>query len=408
MTQWKPYIIALAIGLLVGIERENSKADQKALGVRTFLLLSLLGAIAGDFQSILLKGVISTFALGLIFTSYIIQIFSKPIHIHLGLTTEFAAGIVFVAGLAAHSSPILTATIGPIVALILFSKSTLHRFTHEIKPLELKAAITLLLIAVVVIDLAPDATIDPWGFLNPRKFGYLVLTLAMLEFFSYILLKLIGERKGSLVVGFLGGLISSTAVLISSARQAVKTTEAWGTFLSAVLIAQVASFIELLVIVFLISKSLFTSLLTTVVAGILFCIICLALIWRKQVLQNAELILKSPLDWRGVFRLSVIFGILLAMVSAAERWLGHDAILSLSFLAGLFELQGISLANATLFSQSQVSIDVAKKCILLAITASLFAKIAVSWFFGRNKFAIVLTLIFIPMIAIIFLVGWFN
>jgi uncharacterized membrane protein YhiD involved in acid resistance len=52
LTQWKPYIIALAVGLLVGIERENSKADQKALGVRTFLLLSLLGAIASDLQNV--------------------------------------------------------------------------------------------------------------------------------------------------------------------------------------------------------------------------------------------------------------------------------------------------------------------------------------------------------------------
>ena len=40
MNQWKPYLIALAVGLLVGIERENSKANQKALGVRTFITKS--------------------------------------------------------------------------------------------------------------------------------------------------------------------------------------------------------------------------------------------------------------------------------------------------------------------------------------------------------------------------------
>lgn len=182
MTEWKPYIISLAVGLLVGIERESSKTDQKALGVRTFLLLSLLGAIAGDLENLWLTILLTFFALGLIFTSYIIQIFSKPGQARMGLTTEFAAGVVFTASIASHSSPILTATIGPIVALILFSKETLHRFTNAIKPQELKAAITILLIAAVVIDLAPDTTIDPWGLFYPRKFGYLILILATLEF----------------------------------------------------------------------------------------------------------------------------------------------------------------------------------------------------------------------------------
>ncbi len=408
MTEWKPYIISLAVGLLVGIERENSKADQKPLGVRTFVLLSLLGAIAGETQSLWLTALISFFALGLILTSYVMQIFSKPAQVHLGLTTEFAAGIVFIAGLIAHSSTIIAATIGPVVALILFSKATLHRFTHEIKPLELKAAITILLIAVVVIDLVPDATIDPLGLLNPRKFGYLVLALATLEFSSYILLKVIGEKKGSLMVGFLGGLVSSTAVLISSAQQSITKVESWRTFICTVLAAQLASLVELLVIVLMISRDLFMSIVLPVMAGIILCGFCLVLLWRKQVPQASELTLKSPLDWRGVFRLSVIFGTLLAMVSIAEHWLGNEAIFTLSFLSGLFELQGISLANATLFSQNQVNIDVASRSIILAVIASLTAKVLTSWFFTRNKFAIFLTLIFVPMIVTIFFVGWLQ
>lgn len=408
MAEWKPYIIALAVGLLVGIERENSKADEKAIGVRTFLLLSLLGAIAGDLQSIWLAAVITFFALSLIVTSYIIQIYSTPVRLQMGLTTEFAAGIVYTVGLAAHTSPILAASIGPLVALILFSKETLHSFTRDIKPAELKAAITILLIAAVVIELAPDATIDPWGLINPRKFGYLILILASLEFSSYILLKVIGEKKGAIVVGFLGGLVSSTAVLISSVRQSIKTVESWRTFICTVLAAQLASLLELLVIVSLISRSLFLKLLPALFAGIIFCGICLALMWRKQIPQSSELVLKSPLDWKGVIRLSLTFGILLALVSIAKNSFGQDAMFTLSFLTGLFELQGISLANATLFSQEQVSLDVASLSIFLAVIASIFAKVGMSWFFSRSKFSVVLTLIFIPMIAIIVLVAWLQ
>lgn len=406
MTEWKAYIISLAVGLLVGIERENSKADQKALGVRTFLLISLLGSIAGDLNYSSLTILISGLAFVLIFTSYALQVFSKNFEIHLGLTTEFAAAIVFMVGFVSHTKPILAATLGPIVAFILFSKSTLHRFTHTIKPLELKTAIVLLLIAAVIIDLTPNSAIDPWGIINPRKFGYLVLILATLEFSSYILLKVIGEKKGSLVVGFLGGLVSSTAVLISSARQAVKTSDSWRPLLCTVLIAQLSSLIELLIITLLISQSLFMRLITPLAAALVFCTLCLVLIWRKQIPQNSELSLKSPLDWKGVFRLSIIFSALLIMISAAEKSLGQNAIFSLSFLSGLFELQGISLANATLFNQAQISAEVASHSILLAVIASLSAKVVVSFFFGRNKFAVFLAIVFIPMIALVLMIGW--
>jgi uncharacterized membrane protein (DUF4010 family) len=408
LSQWKPYLISLAVGLLVGIERESSKTNPKALGVRTFLLLSLLGVIAGDLESLWLSASVALFALGLIFTSYVIQVFSKQSQVHLGLTTEFAAGVVFLAGVLAHESPVVTATIGPVVALILISKASLHRFTQRILPSELKAAITVLLIAVAVVDLTPDQTVDPWGLLNPRKFGYLVLTLATLELASYILLKLIGEKKGSLVVGFLGGLVSSTAILISTAKQAAKTPDSSRTFLSTAIVAQLASLVELMAIVLLTSKTIFLSIAPAIVAGSILMSISIFAVGSRKPQPSSELVLKSPLDWKGVFRLSVIFGLLLALVSAAEHWIGHEAVYSLSFLAGLFELQGISLVNATLFTQSQVSLSIASQCILLAVIGSLVAKATLSWFFGRNQFAALLNLILIPTIGLVAFVGWLT
>ena len=257
MNQWKPYLIALAVGLLVGIERENSKSEQKALGVRTFLLLSLLGAVSGGLQSPWQSALITGFSLSLILVSYFLQRYSENGEVHLGLTTEFAAGIVYFAGYLTHSSPALAAIIGPIVAIILFSKLTLHRFIHAIKADELKAAISILLITAVVIEFAPDTSVDPWGFFNPRKFGYLVLTLACFEFLSYISYKFVGEKKSSLVVGLLGGFVSSTVVLISSAKQAETAAAPLRSLAITATAAQLASLVELLLIVSLVSPILF-------------------------------------------------------------------------------------------------------------------------------------------------------
>jgi uncharacterized membrane protein (DUF4010 family) len=405
---WQAYIIAIVVGLLVGIEREKAHPNKKAMGVRTFLLISLLGAIAGGLQSPWIAALLTVFCLGLILISYFTEASSKTVGVDRGLTTEFAAAIVFCLGFSAHQSPALSAMIGPVVAMILFSKNTLHRLSHAIEPSELETALLLLLGGVVVINLVPDVVIDPWGIFNPKKFGYLILTLATVEFSSYVLTKIIGEKKGFLVVGFLGGLVSSTAVLLSSCRQANKTPLNWRTLVCSSLAAKLAALVELLLIVGLISPGLLLRVVLAVGAGLLFGGLALIIIAWKNEKRGFNLTLKSPLDWRGVWRLSFIFGAILALISLAKLWLGEEATFVVSFLTGLVELHGVSLASATMYSQGQLSVEVASLSILLAVIASLVAKIAISWVVSQTVFARAMTAVLLPMIIVIGLVAWLT
>lgn len=400
MSDWKPYFIAIALGLIVGIERENTTQHRNAMGVRTFILISLLGAIAGGIESKdLMIGMFAGFTLTLIAMSYFLQVFQKNKVLHLGLTSEFAAAIVFAGGVASHKSPVFVAALAPVLALILFSKQKIHQFTKALKPEEIRAAISILLISSVVIDLLPDHTLDPWGIFNPRKFGYLVLALAIIEFSSYIIVKAMGEKKGSLVVGFLGGLVSSTAILITCARKSSNAPTTWRASLSMVLAAQIASLTELFIVLSQVSQKLTRALLPSLLGTLAYLSLILFLLRRNQTETHTELELKSPLDWSAVTRVSIVFSILLAMVSIAENWLGENAIFSLTFLAGIFELQGISIANATLFNQNHISIEIAVKCALLAVIASISTKVALSWFYARNKFAGAITVILLPLLA---------
>ncbi len=408
MSHWQPYLIAIVIGLLIGIEREKAHPHQKTMGVRTFVLISLIGAIAGDAGAVWLSYFLALFSLGLILVSYFNQTRSKAAQIDRGLTTEFAAGIVFCLGYMAHQSPALSAIIGTLVAIILFSKIYLHQFTKTLKPAELKVALLLLLGGVVVINLVPDTVIDPWGIFNPRKFGYIILTLATLEFSSYVLTKIVGERRGALVAGFLGGMVSSTAVLISSARQSTKIPETWQTQLCAALMAKLAALAEVFLIVGLISHSLFLRIMWPIGVGIFIGGLSLIVLARKKYRRNAGMNLKSPLDWKGVFRLSFMLGAILAMISLAKSILGDQGTFIASFITGFFELHGVSLANATMQSQNYLTLNAASVSILLAVVASLVAKIFISWVINREVFSQILTGVFASMITGIALVAWIT
>lgn len=402
MDYWLSYLISIAIGLLVGLERERAHPQKKAMGIRTFLLVSILGAIAGDHQETWISFLITLFAFSLITGSYFIvnKSASKQRSSDMGLTTEFAAGIIYCLAFISHTHLTQAAVLGPLIALILFSKIKLHQLSYEIKTNELEAALLLIFATVCIISLVPDKALDPWGVFNLRKFGILVLILGGLEFLSYLLIKLLGAKKGTLIVGFLGGLVSSTAVLLSNSKKAQANPETWNTALISTIAAKLSAALELLLIVGAISHTLFLQVLPAMIAGIAVGALGLLSILKisSPDLKADGIILKSPLDWVGVFRLSILLASILGLISITKHSFGDQASFVVSFLTGLFELHGVSLANATMFAHDKISLDVASLNILLAFNASLIAKIFMSWIFCKNKFSKYLSILFLLMI----------
>ena len=274
--------------------------------------------------------------------------------------------------------------------------------------LGLKASITVLSFTLLIAVFAPDVPLDPWGLFNPKKFGYIILTLALLEFLSYITLKFVGEKIGAILMGFLGGFVSSTAVTLSSARHATKNPELWRTFAVATIAAVLASFIELLSIVFWISRPLLTRISAAIVITFLTGVAAMLILRRENSAQKSEVILNSIFDLKGIFRSSILFIFMLALIKLAENNLGHEITYGLSFLTGLFELHGITFANATLFSNSQKTLQMTNSCILLAVVASLFSKMAISWSLNRGRFSVVLSIVFSVMICVVGLTTLIN
>jgi uncharacterized membrane protein (DUF4010 family) len=389
---WQPYLISAAVGLLVGVEREKAHPKGEALGVRTFLLIAMLGSLAGGLSNIWIASALVIFTLCLIVVGYFYT--SRGIGADQGLTTEFAAGIVFTLSFVSHTNPIITTLLGPIVAVVLFSKASLHRFTSRIKTSELQAALLLLLAATTVVHLLSDRVIDPWGIFNPRRFGLLVLILGLLQFSGYVATKLLGEKKSGLLLGLLGGLVSSTAVMLSSARDGKNLKPgSYAPYLSAVG-SQISSLGQLLFIVAWVSPDLLIQLAVPVGASILAAlVVMLILAWSGGDAKTA-MALRSPLDWREVLRLALVFAGMLAGVAVANRYLGESGSYVVSFLAGLFELHGITLANATMFAQQHISREGVMLNTLLAITASLAAKTTICWMIARNRFAYIMTAFF--------------
>jgi uncharacterized membrane protein (DUF4010 family) len=207
-----PFLISLVISLIVGIERERSHPQgSQAIGVRTFMLLGMSGTLAAFLQYTPFTVAIILFTGTLILLGYWRT--SGP-ESDTGLTTEVSAIVVFGLGFLANRESMLALALGIAVFAILFSRTWLHRFSREtLRPAELQAALTIGVLVVGVIPFLPDHAIDPWNVINPRRLTSVISALAGIQFSSYVAVRMLGQKAGLMLSGFLGGLISSTSVL---------------------------------------------------------------------------------------------------------------------------------------------------------------------------------------------------
>lgn len=167
-----PFLVALAIGLLLGFERERSHRHKLPAGSRSFALLSLTGAIAASFgEWVVVVGLIGVGAVTAL--AYFRTSEEDP-----GTTTAVAALVVYLLGALAYTRPAVAVALAVIVAGLLVSKARIHRFAREIvSEVEVEDAIKFLVVAFVILPLLPDQALGPYGVLNPAKIWLLVVLL---------------------------------------------------------------------------------------------------------------------------------------------------------------------------------------------------------------------------------------
>lgn len=186
------FIVALAVGLLIGIERERRKRDPSvgsAGGLRTHVIAALAGAIAVQFPGVAVLVAGAVFVGALVVVAYWRSRSADP-----GLTSEITLFTTYLLGAMAPRLPELAAAIGVVMALLLALRSVLHGLVS--KALSDREVLDLLLLAaaaLVIWPLMPDRSIDRYGVINPQTLWELTLLVLMLNAIGYVALRRLGR-----------------------------------------------------------------------------------------------------------------------------------------------------------------------------------------------------------------------
>jgi uncharacterized membrane protein (DUF4010 family) len=380
-------LVALGIGVTIGLEREFSAMRDQVqgfAGVRTFVMVTLFGLLGGMAIHLIAPWVYAVMISGVVLLtgiSYFITAGKGDV----GATTEFSVLIAFILGtltLLGHIQISLVITV--IVVVLLSSKLRIQSVVGKITAEELYDIIRYVVVALLLFPFLPDERYGPYGVLNPREIGWVVILTSGIGLVGYMIMKFIGTHRGMLLSGLVGGLISSTAVTWIFARRS-REHHALSTSCSvAILGASSVMVVRVIIWTFVFNQALFSTLIRPMT--VVFLVAAgLTLFYymkqRKRETAEAEIRKGKPLDFQGALVFGAIFVVVLLAVSYANERLGEEGLFISSAIAGLSDIDAIAITLSKLAGLN-IDLDQAARAILLATLSNTLIKLGIALWAG--------------------------
>lgn len=383
-------LVAIGIGFVLGLEREFSGFSIKEelfAGVRTFILISLVGFIAALLSFIFSPYVfIACFAgvFVMVTTSYWISAKKGS----LGGTSEFATILAFLLGaltLLGYIEIVLAITV--VATVVLSMKFQLKNIVGQITKEEFSAFVQFVVIALLILPFLPNAKMGPFEVLNPREIGWVVVLTSGIGFIGYILMKFLGTDRGILLTGIVGGLVSSTVVTWTFTKKSKETPALSRNYTVAIMAAAAIMIIRVLIWVFIFNKNLLPKLLFPI--GLLFvAAIGVTLYFQKSGKTSEKFKEKLPLGEPLNIKDALFFGFLytgiLLLVSYASSEYGHKGIYISSAISALTDIDAITISVSKLAGDT-INVLSAQNAILLATLSNTIVKIGIAVWGGSKQ-----------------------
>lgn len=375
--------IALAIGLLVGLERgwRQRQADEggRVAGIRTFGLIGLAGGLAGTLGATLGDWLVAAVLVAL--AALLLRGFHEEAGRSgdVGVTTEVSAVVTYLLGvLATRGEPALAAAGAVVTAGLLGTKDILHGALRRLDELEMRAVLQLALISIVVLPVLPDRGYGPWQVFNPREMWLMVVLISAIGFFSHFAVRIAGPRRGLLATGLFAGLASSTALTLALSRTGREAPALRALLAAAVVIAGTMMFPRMLVEVAAVNRELLPQLLLPLASLTLAGGAGVAWLARRGAggdTDASQATPPRPFELATALQFALILAVVLVAAEAARRYLGESGIYALALISGLTDVDAITLSLSRM-ARADLAPEVAARGILLAGLANTAVKAA--------------------------------
>jgi uncharacterized membrane protein (DUF4010 family) len=380
---------ALAIGLLIGAERERRKGEgpsRSPAGIRTFAIASLIGALAVVVGPDWLLAIAVLAVTALSTAAYVRSEQDDP-----GLTTEASLIVTVLLGGLAVRYPVVAAGMAVSVAVLLAAREPIHRFVSRVlSEEELSDALIFAAVVFIILPLVPDRFIGPYRAINPHTIWLIVILMMTISAAGYVAVRLIGPRFGLPLAGFASGFVSSTATISAMGARARQEPLLEKSAVAGAVLSTVATIAEFAIVLAATSRATLTLMAVPLLAAGVVALIY-GLLFTLRTIHSEGMVSTS----RGrafSMKTAMVFALTIAVVlffaAAFNAWAGQRGVAFAMAIAGLADAHSPAVSVASLVSAGSLDVNLAAVPLLIALTTNTFTKSVLAVASGGRRYAL--------------------
>ncbi|MFL1527601.1 MgtC/SapB family protein [Pseudomonas sp. O230] len=379
---------ALGIGMLIGLERERHKGEGESracAGLRTFAITALLGYVAMQVGGGLLLGIMAICLALLVTVAYWRSLSDDP-----GVTSEVALLSVLVLGALCGTAPELAIAVGVVIAGLLTYRQKLHHFANnQLTEAEMRDGLVLLVVALVVLPLAPDRFIGPYAAINLRTICTLTVMLMAVGAVGHIAVRALGNHYGYAISAIASGFASSTVTIATMGHLVVKEPDNIKVLAAAAILSNLATVAQVGLILAAVDIALLRQMWGPLLCGF----IATALYGLCLMFPRPAAGANQPIKVGGAFSLKLALVVTLTLTgitllsSVMLNLFGEVGVMLTATFTGFADAHSSTASIAALAKSGQLPLEAIIGPALIAISSNSVSKCLVAWVSGGCRFA---------------------
>ncbi len=424
-------LLAIILGGLIGLERGSAPGTEDkeeymnrgdTWGIRTYSLISLLGAISGLlflFGYLYLSIITTVSFFILIFIYYGVGGWMIK---SMGLTTELGAIFSFLIGYFVTSNIVplqLVIAISIVIELILSLKEKSRTFVLGVKRSEIDAFIGFAIIALVILPFLPNQAyhladsptirnllqtynanmhfFEQLEIINPFRLWFIVALITGIDVLGHLLAKFSGKNKSIITTSAVGGFVSSTSTILSLAHRS-KTENNINELVTAAMVANLTSFFQIFVLVAPLNSRWLVSitpvLMVIIVATVLVSIFLhlrnrkkMMVIAGNQAEELSHVAEKEIFSIKHALRFAMLLILVRIFTKSALILFGQSGFLATSILASFSGIDAVVINLAEL-ADTIIPANIALLTLLFINATNLLSKVVFSAGQAKKEFTL--------------------
>jgi uncharacterized membrane protein (DUF4010 family) len=369
------FVISLALGLMMGLERERRGGTNA--GLRTFGLVG----VAGTAAAMIAQQTGSPWLLPVMVAGLVAMMIAADQHRgdadeQPDTTTTVALLLCFLFGVMLwHGHTRLTVALALGATALLYFKAELHGATQRLTRQDIVSFLQFALITFVVLPVLPDQGYGPYGVLNPYTIWLMVVLTSGLSLAGYATLRLAAQATAVPLLGLLGGLVSSTATTLVFARKVRDDPKHAGTAFVIVTLANLVVPMRMAVLAAVLAPAVLPVLIPVLAAGVVAGAALPLRGWLAMRSSHAPAPdYGNPTNLRHALMFGAIFAVVLVVSAAFHDQAGEMGVYAVAAVSGLADMDAIAISTFKLLTGGLLTPAQAAIAVVIALAANMAFK----------------------------------